>query len=234
MIKQSNAKIFVSQRRAKEETATTRIYQTFNTGSFFNEHKAAFGNLYVLNDVTLAPDATTTIQTGETCYIVLMPVAGAVEYTDSTGNEGDIMAGEAYTILLKPGSTANIKNPYPNHLVNYIQLCFKPTEKVFTATKAKASFNIDEKKNELVAIFPENIDLPFRLNIIKLDGRAETLYEPENKQNGVYAYVIEGAFEVQYRMLHERDGLALWDIAEIEAEALSNNAILLIVEVCLK
>jgi redox-sensitive bicupin YhaK (pirin superfamily) len=44
-------------------------------------------------------------------------------------------------------------------------------------------------------------------------------------------YVIEGAFEVQYRLLHARDGLALWEAERVEWEALSNDAILLVLEV---
>jgi redox-sensitive bicupin YhaK (pirin superfamily) len=43
--------------------------------------------------------------------------------------------------------------------------------------------------------------------------------------------VIEGAFEVQDRLLHAKDGLAVWDTNEIDFEALSNDAILLLWEV---
>ena len=36
---------------------------------------------------------------------------------------------------------------------------------------------------------------------------------------------------VQHRLLHSPDGLGLWELDEIECEALPGNAILLIVEV---
>jgi quercetin 2,3-dioxygenase len=42
-------------------------------------------------------------------------------------------------------------------------------------------------------------------------------------------FVLQGAFEAEGRLLHERGGLALWDAGEIEIEALSNNAILLLI-----
>lgn len=233
MIKQSGAKIFLSQERGKDETSVMRSYKTFNSGNYFNEHKSAFGNLYILNDNTLAPGATIKFEVEEACYIVLIPVAGGIIYSDSSGNGAAIISGEAQALLLSPGTIANIQNPYPDHLVNYIQICFKATGPIVPSLNITGKFNIEEGKNMLQDFFSESYALPFRLTIAKLDGRAETVYELKNKKKGIYVYVIEGAFEVQYRLLHERDGLALWDIPAIEVEALSNNAILLIAEVLL-
>ena len=60
---------------------------------------------------------------------------------------------------------------------------------------------------------------------------AETAEPIKNKKNGIYAFVIEGVFEVQDRLLHTKDGLAMWDAEEIDFEALSNGAILLLLEI---
>ena len=68
---------------------------------------------------------------------------------------------------------------------------------------------------------------------MKLNGRQDDIYYRKNTANGVFVYAIQGALEVQYRLMHEGDGLALWDVDEVEFEALSNDAILLIVEVAL-
>ena len=47
---------------------------------------------------------------------------------------------------------------------------------------------------------------------------------------GLFVFVIEGAFEVQYRLLHPRDRLVLWEADTIEWEALSNDAVILVIE----
>jgi hypothetical protein len=47
----------------------------------------------------------------------------------------------------------------------------------------------------------------------------------------VFVYVIEGAVEFQNRLLEQRDGLALYSVTTSEFEALSNDAILLVLEV---
>lgn len=234
MIQQSSAKIFLSQERGKDETSLMRSYKTFNSGNFFNEHKAAFGNLFVLNDETLNSGATTKFQIEEECYIVLIPVVGGIIYSDSVGNGAAIISGEAHVVLLHAGTQVSIQNPYAEHLVNYIQLWFKPAYPYVSTPVSKTDvFNIDKGKNRLQDLFAGDSTLPFRLTIAKFDGRTELLYEQKNKKGGVYIYVIEGAFEVQYRLMHERDGLAIWDQPKIEAEALSNNAILSIAEVLL-
>jgi hypothetical protein len=46
-----------------------------------------------------------------------------------------------------------------------------------------------------------------------------------------FAFVVAGAFEVEGRLLHQNDGLALWNTSVIELEALSENVVILVVEV---
>ena len=64
----------------------------------------------------------------------------------------------------------------------------------------------------------------------KYDGRREGVFKLTKDTHTVFAFVIEGAFEVQNRLLHARDGLGLWNLDEVEFEALSNEAIILLIE----
>lgn len=72
-----------------------------------------------------------------------------------------------------------------------------------------------------------------KLTIGKFTGREETVYNVSDPRAGVFFFVVQGAFEVQYRLLESRDGLSLWSTPEIELEALSNDAIILAVEVAI-
>ena len=76
--------------------------------------------------------------------------------------------------------------------------------------------------------------MPFTVSIGKFSGRGETIYKLPNRNSGLFAFVIEGAFEVEGRLLHARDGLTLWETEEAEMEALSNDAIVLLIELPLK
>lgn len=45
------------------------------------------------------------------------------------------------------------------------------------------------------------------------------------------SYEMINSFEIQSRLLHPKDGLAIWNTGEIDFETLSNEAILLLFEV---
>lgn len=60
------------------------------------------------------------------------------------------------------------------------------------------------------------------------------MWRLKNRKAGAFVFVIGAAFEVQGTLLYERDGLALWKTGEVEMEALSNNAIILVIELPLK
>ncbi|MBX2921116.1 MAG: hypothetical protein KF746_02905 [Chitinophagaceae bacterium] len=231
MTEQSSAKIYLAKERGVNETNVMRSCKTFNSGNYFNEHKAAFGNLCLLNDDTLGAGEAIKMYIEEDGYIVFLPVAGGIVYNDSTGYKAAIIAGEAQIKLTSPGTVIEIENPYDKP-VNYLQIRFKPVATSSADYSEITEFNINNCKNRLIPLTSPNTGLPFTLSIAKLEGRADIVYQPDDKYGGIYAYVIEGAFEVQYRLLHERDGLALWNIgSNVEAEALSNDAILLIAEV---
>ena len=71
--------------------------------------------------------------------------------------------------------------------------------------------------------------MPSFISIGKFSGRGETIYKSSSGKC-CFLFVIAGAFEAEGRLLHERDGLALFDTNEIEMEALSNDAMMLLIE----
>ncbi len=52
----------------------------------------------------------------------------------------------------------------------------------------------------------------------------------KSSANSLYTFIVDGAFEIEGRLMHARDGLALWNTEKIELEALSNNAIVVVLE----
>ena len=99
------------------------------------------------------------------------------------------------------------------------------------------TYDINRCKNSLLKISPSSLGEsfpPFSIAIGKFDGRREANYLLKNKGTDLFVFVIEGAFEVQGTLLHARDGLALLDTEGTEMEALSNDAIILLLELPLK
>lgn len=231
MVQQNKGKIFLAEERGHNEMEWFRSYNTFNFGQYQRDHKTPFGPLYVLNDDTLAGGKSITITIEADSEIVLIPVVGAITYKDSLGNTNIIEAGECHVFTTPKNTTIQIGNPYDNELVNFLQLWFYKTC-AEPGTPRLIPFDIVNYKNQLVPI--PVTDTPFKYGIGKYAGREESVYRLSNAGNGLFAFVIQGAFEVQYRLLHPRDGLALWEADAIELEALSNDAIIFVVEMPLK
>lgn len=231
MITQSKGKIFLADERGLNETDWFRSYNTFNFGRYQSEHKSPFGSLYVLNEDTLAGQKSLNWLVEEDTDVILLPVVGAIEFKTSTGDGGVIEAGTVQVLSLPAGTNYEVKNPYQDDLVKYLQLWVNVPAANQQAMSCQNSFDLDTY--QLTELFGNDASQPraYTGAIIKLDGRQEDTYHKKHPDNGIFVYAIQGALEVQYRLMHEGDGLGLWEINDIEFEALSNDAILLIMEV---
>jgi quercetin 2,3-dioxygenase len=221
------AKIFLSEERGATQLEWFRSFTTFNFGNYQTEYKTPVDRLYVLNDDTLAGDKSLNLEVVENTMLVLLPVVGAVEYRDSNGNASITDAGCLQVVLLPAGSSYTITNPYANELVNFLQLWIKVVSVVSQPIFQKFSFNLDEHRNLFIS---SALEAGVVFHIAKLNGRQQSTVQFSNNTTAAFAFVIEGAFELEERLLHARDGLALWNSNQAEMEALSDDAIILILE----
>jgi quercetin 2,3-dioxygenase len=224
---EQQAKIFLSDERGIMQLDWFRSFTTFNFGNYQQEHKTPVNRLYVLNDDTLAGGKSMHLQVEENSILILLPVVGAVEYTDSNGNTGITGAGCLQMTMLPAGTNYTVTNPYTNDLVNFLQVWIKAAN-VFTETPfQKFSFDLDEHKNYFIS---SKLEAGIVFHIAKLNGRQKATVQFSNHITAAFAFVIEGAFELEERLLHARDGLALWNSNQAEMEALSNDAIIFMLE----
>lgn len=231
----SKAKIFLADERGCDETEWYRSYSTFNFSKYFNEHKKPFENLYILNDNTLAGGRSSNIIIEKNSLFLLLPVVGAVHYKDAFGYENTVHAGQLHVSDLHAGSAIEVSNPFKNELINFLEILIEVELSDTTSKPLICSFDLNENKNELIALLTAANSTQQAKNpltsIGKFSGREEAIYRLKNKQNSLFIFVIQGVFEVQGRLLHARDSLGLWNLfADIELEALSNDAVVLVIE----
>lgn len=140
------------------------------------------------------------------------------------------MPGEIQIITLPKGIEFELFNPYESDLVNYLQFWIRTSPNETKSVSLILDFDLARNKNKLVNIVNAS-ERFLKVSIGQFTGREEALYTLNDFNNGVFVFVIEGAFEVQGRLLHPRNGLALWDVEEsVDLEALSNEAIIVLVE----
>ncbi|PTR00911.1 hypothetical protein C8P68_101140 [Mucilaginibacter yixingensis] len=212
--------IFVADKRVLEENNTYRRYSVFNQGN------QPFGSLTIANDEMIAAGGAVQIAVTHNAYFVLLPITGEVILNhEETITHAD--AGQAYVYFAKAGSTVELSNPYADHWINFLYLQIQTHDT--SVYKCLANFDFGQTRNQLTDIFKDD-DLPFALHIGLFAGRGETLYQTYSRESRLFAFVVTGAFELQGRLLHERDSLALWNLEEADMEALSNDAVMVVLE----
>jgi redox-sensitive bicupin YhaK (pirin superfamily) len=234
MITQTQGQIYLAGQRGCTQLSCFRSFHTFNFGFYRNRNREPLGALQVFNDDTLAAGKSFKMQLGENTEVILLPIVGAIEYQNSLGKAGILEAGQMQVFSACKGMEYEISNPYKTELVNFLQIFLTTNWQPFIPNIQEITINL-ETRNQMFPLFsPVQYGLTIHQEALafigKYSGRQEDVYHLKNPDHAVFIFIIEGAFEVQNRLLEARDGLSLWNLDELEFEALSNDAILLIIE----
>lgn len=229
MIQQNEARIFLAKDRSTTTTGWMKTHTLFKNSAFKN---SSLGNFYNVQDDVLSSRRTLNFIAEQDADLIILPVAGSIIYNDSCGNSAVIEGGKMQYFPVKKNTQVKIFNPYDDVFVNFLRIWLKPGSLNTIINTASFSFERETNKNKLLRLFVNynNEQQPVNFYIGKFDGRKEALHLISKPGNMVFVFVIEGAFEVQYRLLETRDALALWNADEIDMEALSNNAVILMID----
>lgn len=233
MMKQTNAKIFLAEERGLNESGWYRSCNTFNYDRFFNRHKTPFGGIYIFNDDLLAGGHSLEMKADQHSFVLLLPVFGALEFNDMQGHSGLMAAGQLQLLRLRAGARLVLTNPFTDMTVNFVQAWIHDGGTAPASPPSTISYDVNTFMNSLVQVTPTHLDgaeVPFTVSVGKFSGRGEALHPMRRSNAGFFVFVLNGAFEVEGRLLHNRDGLALWGLQEADMEALSPDALLLAIE----
>jgi redox-sensitive bicupin YhaK (pirin superfamily) len=235
MITQTECQIYLASQRGQTQLSIYRSFHTFNFGQYQTKDRKSFGNLLFFNDDTLAGGKTFGMQMAQNTGIILLPVVGAIEYSNNLGETGLLEAGQVQIFAAEKGMEYEISNPYETEPVNFLQIGLKNNESFFEAQMQVNDIDL-ETRNQLFPLFssePKNGGIQQQVFgfIGKYEGREESVYQLKNPDNGIFVFIIEGAFEVQNRLMEARDGLSIRYMDALAYEALSNDAIILILEI---
>ena len=224
-------KIFLADERGLVETHDFRRYCTLNFGSFSHPHKQPLSALLALNEEWLAGGAALALPMPEAAHVVLLPITGVIEVLLPGGDLLPVETEQMQVLTLPAGSTLHLQNPFPDAIIRFVHVWLRTEGDGTVAIGPAVAFSTEVLANRLAPLLPAGVNLPFAVSLGRFAGRHEVAYElPPSRL--FFAFVLAGAFEAEGRLLHESDGLALWNAATaIEIEALSHDALLLVLEV---
>lgn len=223
-----DARIFLADQRGYVPASNGAYsHHTVNAAGYVAEGRTPVGQLALFGETVLPPQTSLTLTAEQAARVVLVPVTGSLEATtEATGSlPGGAFfdPGQAGTLLLLAGDSYTVSNPYETETIVFLQ-CWLTNVDPITSAGCEISFDLSQKNRLLSAASGTD----YQMHIGLFDGRSEGTYLVSK---AAFVFVLSGVFEVANRLLHAKDGLALRyeEATEIDFEALSNDAILLVI-----
>ena len=221
-----DAVIYLSDSRGCTQNKTFRSFHTFNYGTLYSEHRKPFRRLITFNDETLAGGTNVLHLPIRNSMVIVLPLAGDVVCEASTGKNAKVGAGQACLFALAAGQEVSITNPFAEEHVNYLYIELE-TNGIQGTNDLVTHFDLYTSPDTLLSLFTEVEN--FSMQIGQFTGRHDDVFVPPANSKGMFVFVIDGEFEAANRLLHMRDALSIDKTEQLEFEALSNEAVLLII-----
>jgi redox-sensitive bicupin YhaK (pirin superfamily) len=211
---------------------------TFSFANYYNPERMHFGVLRVLNDDFIDGGMGFGTHPHDNMEIITIPLSGSLAHKDSMGNgttikSGDIQVMSAGTGIQHSEFNADAKDP-----VTLLQIWVIPNKRSVTPRYDQITLNKSDEHNQLNQILSPNAndngvwihqDAWFHLGTF--DQNKTFNYDLRKKGNGVYAFVIEGSFEINNQSLSTRDALGIWDVSDLNIKSTAANSRILIMDV---
>lgn len=230
MISQIPAQIYKSDARGVFQSEKHNCFATFNFEHYQDLSRQPFGSLQILNEEILGPQKRISRVIKEKTNVIILPLFGGIEFKDNLGNSEFLRVEQIRIITADAEMSFEVFNPYENENVSYLQIDFQKDKQYFENYFQQSEVDLTVR-NKLTPLFEVEKAVGF---IGIYDGRKEGSYTLKKPENCIFVFVINGAFEVENRLLEDKDGLSMSNVDRIEWEALSENAVLLVFEVPLK
>lgn len=210
-------------------------YHTFSFSGYHDPERVHFGVLRVLNDDTVAGGMGFGAHPHDNMEIISIPTAGELEHKDNMGTKQVIRKGDVQVMSAGTGIEHSEKNKNHDKEVKFFQIWVFPNKKNVAPRYDQKNFSDTDKHNKLLTVVSPigtdggsvQIYQDAWFSLGKLDKDFSTAYQLRNKENGVYAFVIEGDVTINGEKLNRRDGLGITDVTELKINADSNAEILL-------
>jgi redox-sensitive bicupin YhaK (pirin superfamily) len=208
---------------------------TFSFANYYNPERTNFGLLRVLNDDIVSEAQGFGTHPHRDMEIISIPLEGDLEHKDSMGTTAVIKQGDIQVMSAGKGITHSEYNANKDKPVKFLQIWVFPDKKGVEPRYDQITMNVNDRKNKLQQVLSPNpedsgvwIHQNAWFNMTSLEKGKEVTYNLNDaKNNGVYAFVIEGEATINGQALEKRDGFGVWNTDELEISADSNAEILL-------
>lgn len=213
-------------------------FHSFSFANFYNAQKMNFGALRVLNDDTVSGGMGFGTHPHNNMEIISIPLEGDLQHKDSMGNLTTIRQGDIQVMSAGTGVSHSEYNKNTDKDVKFLQIWLLPNKHNVKPRYDQITLIPEDRHNQLQQILSPNQDdegvwvhQNGWFNLGKFQENIQTEYEIKSKNNGVYAFVLNGEFKINNQNLSSRDALGIWDTDSIQITALAANSEILLMDV---
>lgn len=210
---------------------------TFSFANYKNPERMGFGLLRVINDDIVEASMGFGTHPHSDMEIISIPLSGSLRHEDSMGNKHVIRAGEFQVMSAGTGVMHSEYNNSDSIEVNFLQIWVMPKELGIQPRYDQKEIDAAYSNNKFQLIVAPmatkgvaNINQDSYFSIAVIDADTIINYEKNEKQHGVYFFLIDGKINIGDDRLFERDGLGITEEDNIEIFA-QNNSRLLCIEI---
>lgn len=231
------SRLFPKNERGTADHGWLQANFSFSFGNYYNPDMVQFGMLRVLNDDTIASGMGFGTHPHDNMEIITIPLEGGLTHQDSMGNKATVRFGEVQVMSAGTGIQHSEMNASSTEQAKTLQLWIFPEKQNVIPRYDQKAFDLEKSRNSFVTIVsPDD----------KNDGNALWIYQQaflhlgifdENQiiqynvnipDNGIYIFLIEGEFEINGQMIHERDAFGVIEFENIEIKTRAASKILII------
>lgn len=230
--------LHLAQERGSANHGWLNSHHSFSFANYYNPQRMNFGLLRVLNDDTVAPGMGFGKHPHDNMEIISIPLKGDLEHEDSMGNKAVIREGEIQAMSAGTGIFHSEYNASKSDEVKFLQIWIFPREKDVAPRYDQIVLPDLSKANTLHQVLSPNPDdagiwvhQDAWFNMGTFDNGASQSYNIKHSNNGVYAFIIDGSFEIEGQKLSKRDALGLWETDTIQIKSLEAGSRLLLIDV---
>jgi quercetin 2,3-dioxygenase len=213
-------------------------HHSFSFANYYNPERMHFGVLRVLNDDIIAGGRGFGTHPHDNMEIISIPIEGGLAHKDSMGNEAVIQQGDVQVMSAGTGIFHSEFNHSPSDEARFLQIWMFPNKRNVTPRYDQITMNIEDRHNKFQQVLSPSKDdegvwvhQNAWFNLGRFDKNFKVNYQVKSNQNGVYAFVIKGNFTVNGQELGQRDALGVWNTAELNIEAQTTDAEILLMDV---
>lgn len=193
---------------------------SFSFAEYYNPKRMGFGALRVLNDDIIAGGTGFPTHPHANMEIVTIVMEGELEHKDSMGNGSIIRPGEAQRMSAGSGIRHSEWNPSEDKEVKLFQIWIHTRDDNITPEYDQQSYDFEQRKDELITIASgdENAEgMTFHQDAWMLRGHLseEKEYALNDKENGLFVFIIEGEADISGHLLKSRDSAEITETDKI-------------------